>query len=97
MLAARRERTVRGRSRCDLDSGTAYEVAQVGDPDKAQAGPVLPGKRLPVRICELPVEEQGLTHDRVVSERIRLPEAVRLQLAVGMHVLAYALRGLQLL
>ena len=54
-------------------------------------------KRLPVRICELPVEEQGLTHDRVVSERIRLPEAVRLQLAVGMHVLAYALRGLRVL
>ena len=77
--------------------GSAYEVAQVADPDKAQAGPILPGKRLPVRICELPVEEQGLTHDRVVSERIRLPEAVRLQLAVGMHVLAYALRGLRVL
>ena len=67
----------------------------MADLDKTQAGPVSQAKGSLSNICELPVEEQGHTHDRVVSERIRLPEAVRLQLAVGMHVLAYALRGLQ--
>ena len=49
----------------------AREIAQVADPDEAKPGPVLPSKGLHVCTCELPVEEQGLTHDCFVAERFR--------------------------
>ena len=73
----------------------AHDIAQVADPNQAKPGPVLSGKGLPECICELPVEEQWLTHDCVVTDRFRLSQAMGPQLLVGMQVLPDALRGLK--
>ncbi len=67
----------------------------MADPDEAQPGRVLPGKRLPAGVYVLPVEEARLAEDRVVAELVWLNAAMRLQPLVSVHVLPHARRGLQ--
>ncbi len=65
---------------------------KVADPDEIEPGPFLPDKRLLTGNYELPVEIQGLTEDRVVTERVWL--VALLQLLISVHVLLLACHGL---
>lgn len=71
-----------------------HKGAEITDPDEALSGPSLQSDGLSSCIPDLPVEEQGLAHHLVVSEAVRLDEAMRLQFLVGIEVLAHAQRGL---
>ena len=82
--------------RGNIGRWAVHKGTEVADPDKSLSGPIFPREGLPVLVPDLPVEEQGLTHDRVVAEAARMAEAVWLQLLVGTHVLANAQRGLHL-
>ena len=72
-----------------------HQAAQVTDPDGTLPHPVLPGKGQAVRVPDLPVEEEGFAHRRVVAETVWMCEAVRLQLLIRLHVVAHARRCLE--